>query len=36
VKTPTGVGGALKEAELIEAGAGKGLTVPPLAGVAQV
>jgi sugar/nucleoside kinase (ribokinase family) len=32
VTTPTGVGGAVKEAELIEAGASRGLAVPPVAG----
>jgi ribokinase len=32
VTTPTGIGGALKEAELIEAGLEWGLTVPPVAG----
>jgi sugar/nucleoside kinase (ribokinase family) len=36
VTTPTGVGGALREAELLEAGAARGLTAPPFAGVAQV
>jgi ribokinase len=36
VTTPTGVGGAMREAELIEAGAARGLPVPPLAGIAQV
>ena len=36
VKTPTGVGGAVREAELIEAGAAHGLSGPPLAGVAHV
>jgi len=36
VNTPTGVGGALEEADLIEAGAAGGLTVPPLAGPARV
>src|SRR5438552_2294643 len=36
VTAPTGVGGALREAELIEAGAARGLPAPPLAGVAQV
>jgi ribokinase len=36
VATPTGVGGAVKEADLIEAGAAHGLTAPPHAGVAQV
>jgi hypothetical protein len=36
VTTPTGVGGALREADLIEAGAAHGLAAPPLAGIAQV
>jgi ribokinase len=36
VNTPTGVGGALTEAELIEAGVARGFTVPPLAGLAHV
>ena len=36
VTKPTGVGGALREAELIEAGAARGLTAPPFAGVTQV
>jgi len=36
ITTATGVGGALTEAELIEAGAARGLAAPPLAGVAQV
>ncbi|HEY3185891.1 MAG TPA: PfkB family carbohydrate kinase, partial [Solirubrobacteraceae bacterium] len=36
VNTPTGVGGALPEAELIEAGVARGFTVPPLAGMAHV
>ena len=31
VTTPTGVGGAVKEAELIEAGLARGLTAPPAA-----
>jgi sugar/nucleoside kinase (ribokinase family) len=34
VKTPTGIGGALREAELLEAGVAHGLTAPPQAGVA--
>jgi ribokinase len=34
VGTPTGIGGAVTEAELIEAGVARGLSVPPLAGVA--
>ena len=34
VQTPTGVGGALTEVELIRAGAEIGLTAPPLAGAA--
>ncbi len=34
VQTPTGVGGALTEVELIRAGAAIGLTAPPLAGAA--
>jgi ribokinase len=36
VNKPTGVGGALREAELLAAGAEHGLTAPPLAGVAHV
>jgi sugar/nucleoside kinase (ribokinase family) len=32
VTSPTGIGGAVKEAELIEAGLEWGLTVPPVAG----
>jgi ribokinase len=36
VARPTGIGGALKEAELIDAGTARGLAVPPYAGVAQV
>jgi ribokinase len=36
VTLPTGVGGALKEADLIEAGVARGLTTPPLAGIAHV
>lgn len=32
VTTPTGIGGALREAELLEAGAARGLAAPPLAG----
>jgi ribokinase len=36
VTKPTGVGGALREAELIEAGAARGLTAPPRAGIARV
>jgi ribokinase len=32
VSTPTGIGGAIGEAELLEAGAARGLTAPPLAG----
>jgi ribokinase len=36
VTTPTGVGGAVREVELLEAGAARGLTAPPLAGVAPV
>jgi sugar/nucleoside kinase (ribokinase family) len=36
VTVPTGVGGALEEADLIEAGVARGLTAPPLAGVARV
>jgi sugar/nucleoside kinase (ribokinase family) len=36
VTAPTGVGGALREAELIEAGVSRGLTAPPHAGVARV
>jgi sugar/nucleoside kinase (ribokinase family) len=36
VTTPTGVGGAVKEAELIEAGTTRGLAVPPVAGSVQV
>jgi sugar/nucleoside kinase (ribokinase family) len=36
VSTVTGIGGALREAELIEAGTARGLTVPPHAGMAQV
>jgi sugar/nucleoside kinase (ribokinase family) len=36
VTTVTGIGGALKEAELIEEGTARGLTAPPHAGVAQV
>ena len=32
VTTPTGIGGALNEAELIEAGAARGFDRPPLAG----
>ncbi len=34
VMTPTGIGGAVTEAELIAAGAELGLTAPPLAGAA--
>jgi sugar/nucleoside kinase (ribokinase family) len=36
VTAPTGVGGALKEAALLEAGVARGLAAPPLAGIAQV
>jgi sugar/nucleoside kinase (ribokinase family) len=36
VTTPTGVGGALNEADLIQAGAAHGLTGPPLADIAHV
>jgi sugar/nucleoside kinase (ribokinase family) len=36
VTTPTGIGGAVKEPELIEAGASYGLRAPPRAGVRQV
>jgi sugar/nucleoside kinase (ribokinase family) len=36
VTTPTGVGGAVTEADLIEAGVARGFTVPPLAGMAHV
>jgi 2-dehydro-3-deoxygluconokinase len=36
VTASTGVGGAVKEADLIEAGAARGLAAPPLAGIAQV
>jgi ribokinase len=36
VKTSTGIGGAVTEAELIRAGAAFDFTVPPLAGAAQV
>lgn len=36
VTTPTGIGGALREPDLIEAGASHGLRAPPLAGVTQV
>jgi ribokinase len=36
VTSPTGIGGALKETDLIEAGAAYGLSAPPLAGIAQV
>jgi ribokinase len=32
VTAPTGIGGAVTEAELLEAGAARGLTAPPLAG----
>jgi ribokinase len=35
VTTPTGVGGAVREAELIDAGAARGLTPPPVAGTVQ-
>jgi sugar/nucleoside kinase (ribokinase family) len=35
VTTPTGIGGALREAELIEAGVARGLAGPPLAGIAH-
>ncbi len=35
VTTPTGIGGAVTEAELLEAGRAHGLTAPPLAGAAQ-
>jgi sugar/nucleoside kinase (ribokinase family) len=35
VTMPTGVGGAVKEAELIEAGVARGLTAPPVAGSVQ-
>ncbi len=35
VTTPTGVGGAVTEAELLEAGAARGLTAPPLAGAVK-
>lgn len=36
VSTPTGVGGALNEADLLSAGAARGLGAPPLAGTARV
>jgi ribokinase len=36
VTSATGIGGALREADLIEAGAAQGLIAPPLAGIAQV
>jgi ribokinase len=36
VTAPTGVGGALKEAALLEAGVARGLAAPPLADIAQV
>src|SRR5439155_12832189 len=36
VSTPTGVGGALTEPELLGAGAARGLAAPPLAGAARV
>jgi ribokinase len=36
VNTPTGVGGALTEADLIAAGVARGFTAPPLAGMAHV
>jgi hypothetical protein len=36
VTTPTGIGGAVKEPDLIEAGAAYGLRAPPLAGVRDV
>jgi ribokinase len=36
VGTPTGVGGAVDEATLIEAGTARGLPVPPVAGSVQV
>lgn len=35
VTKPTGIGGAVTEAELLEAGAARGLTAPPLAGGGQ-
>jgi hypothetical protein len=35
VTTPTGIGGALDEDGLIEAGRVRGLNVPPLAGAAS-
>jgi ribokinase len=36
VTTPTGVGGALGESALLEVGTARGLSAPPLAGMAQV
>jgi len=36
VTTPTGIGGALTEASLLEVGMARGLDVPPLAGAARV
>ena len=36
VTTPTGIGGAVTEPELLEAGAAHGLPAPPLAGVTRV
>ena len=35
VMTPTGIGGAVTEAELIAAGAELGLAAPPLAGATR-
>ena len=35
VTTPTGIGGAVTEAELLEAGTSRGLAPPPLAGATQ-
>jgi sugar/nucleoside kinase (ribokinase family) len=35
VTTPTGVGGAVKETELLEAGIARGITAPPVAGSVQ-
>jgi hypothetical protein len=35
VMTPTGIGGAVTEAELLAEGAAFGLTAPPLAGAAS-
>jgi ribokinase len=36
VSSPTGIGGATREAELVETGTARGLVVPPLVGTARV